>query len=95
MLSLIIDTTTERGLIAFAKDFEVIKDIDEIHDGIYNIKINGKIKKIKLILIIMKLIIGLGNFGKEYEKTRHNFGQIVLNEWLKKKSAQFLGQKFA
>jgi exodeoxyribonuclease VII large subunit len=27
---------------------EVIKDIDEIHDGVYNIKINGKIKKIKI-----------------------------------------------
>lgn len=32
----------------------------------------------------MKLIIALGNMGKEYEKTRHNFGQIVLDQWLKK-----------
>jgi tRNA threonylcarbamoyladenosine biosynthesis protein TsaB len=37
MLSLIIDTTTERGLIAFAKDFEVIKDI-ELPFGLQNSK---------------------------------------------------------
>jgi tRNA threonylcarbamoyladenosine biosynthesis protein TsaB len=37
MLSLIIDTTTERGLIAVAKDFEVIKDI-ELPFGLQNSK---------------------------------------------------------
>lgn len=32
----------------------------------------------------MKLVVGLGNKGKEYENTRHNTGQIILDFVAKK-----------
>jgi PTH1 family peptidyl-tRNA hydrolase len=34
----------------------------------------------------MLLIVGLGNPGKEYEKTRHNVGFMVIDEIAKKYS---------
>lgn len=32
----------------------------------------------------MKLIIGLGNYGEEYKETRHNYGFMVVDEFLKR-----------
>lgn len=37
----------------------------------------------------MKLIVGLGNPGKSYEKTRHNMGFMILDEFARKHQAEF------
>jgi len=37
----------------------------------------------------MKLIVGLGNPGKEYNDTRHNAGFIILEKFLEKKSGEW------
>ena len=40
------------------------------------------------------LIVGLGNPGKEYEHTRHNFGFIVIDQFAKKYQVSFQKKKF-
>ena len=42
----------------------------------------------------MKLIVGLGNPGKEYEKTRHNIGFMVLDKIAGKYNVSFSKNKF-
>lgn len=42
----------------------------------------------------MKLIVGLGNPGKEYENTRHNIGFIFLDNYLEKNNINNLKEKF-
>jgi PTH1 family peptidyl-tRNA hydrolase len=37
----------------------------------------------------MKLVIGLGNPGEEYQNTRHNIGFLALDTWAKKRGLQF------
>lgn len=42
----------------------------------------------------MKLIIGLGNPGKEYENTRHNIGFFMVDQYLKFKGVNQYKTKF-
>ena len=42
----------------------------------------------------MKLIVGLGNPGKDYEKTRHNAGFMCIDEVAKKLNMSFDTKKF-
>ena len=42
----------------------------------------------------MKLIVGLGNPGRKYDKTRHNIGYMYLDKVAKKKNLLFDKEKF-
>lgn len=42
----------------------------------------------------MKLIVGLGNPGKEYENTRHNIGFMALEKFSSKYNLSFSKEKF-
>lgn len=44
---------------------------------------------------IIRLIVGLGNPGKEYENTRHNAGRIMAQELVKKHKGEFKASKNA
>ncbi|MGL4343365.1 MAG: aminoacyl-tRNA hydrolase [Metamycoplasmataceae bacterium] len=43
----------------------------------------------------MKLIVGLGNIGPEYESTRHNVGFMVVDKFVEKLDVNWSKSKFA
>ncbi|SFK57598.1 peptidyl-tRNA hydrolase [Halobacillus dabanensis] len=42
----------------------------------------------------MKCIVGLGNPGKKYEKTRHNIGFAIIDEWAERNNWSLSQKKF-
>lgn len=43
---------------------------------------------------MVKMIVGLGNPGKEYDETKHNIGFMVVDEWAKRKQVNFNQSKY-